>query len=562
HHTASAILAEEAFDAAADPKRFPEQLKYTQVWQTKRIFWNTFNFGGTNTTAPNQLQVDVGVFNPLTGKSYGEVAAESRSNHKSQGFGSAKTRGSAIEYFKLIKGDSAKADLFEGIDQSWNRLGASKIKAQLEESIMRFSFQNPEKSIADLTAVYKLLQTLDEKKAEIGYWKKLKIKEAENLLLSCSGLWCEASAADYIGIPGSPADITAQLVNRNKSEVKLSKITFFGQTDTVLSVNPKQNELLSYKHKELIPVQMNFSNPYWLNEKHGVGRYTVSDRLLIGKPENEAPAKVVFAIELNGLALNIERALVYKSTDPVKGEIYRPFEILPPATINLSEKMYVFGDAGPKTFQLIIKANAGNISGTIESKVPEGWILNLEKKTFSFTNKGEELIVNGSLLPGKESKEGKLEVSLKINNTTYNKSIKRIDYDHIPSQFILSTAEADLVKIDLKKTGTRIAYIPGAGDEVMECMKQVGYDITLLTDDLLAAGDLTKYTAIVTGVRAYNTNEKLQNYYSRLMDYVSQGGNLVVQYNTNNRIGPLLAKIGPYPFTISRDRVTDEHAEM
>ena len=563
HHTASAILALQAFDAAANPKRFPEQLKFTQVWQARRIFWNTFNFGGTNTTSPNQLQVDVGVFNTLTGKSYGEVAAESRSNHKSQGFGSAKTRGTSIEYFKLLKGDSVKTDLFEGIDQSWNRLGNSiKFKEQLESTIMNFTLQNPEKSLPELLAIYKGIQNLEEKDANMAYWKKLKLKECENLILSCSGLWCEATAADYTAVPGAMVDITAQVVNRNQSDLKLTKLSFFGQRDTLLSILPKQNELISIKHKEQVSALASFSNPYWLNENHGVGRYTVNNRLLIGKAENDAAAEVVFGLELNGFAFSITRPLVYKSTDPVKGEVYRPFEILPPATVNLSEKLFVFSDAHAKTIQLRIKANAANVEGSIEALVPQGWTFNLERKEFKIEKKGEEILIEANLLPSPTGKDGKLEINLRIGNKIYSSSIRRIDYDHIPSQFILSKCEAKLIQVDLKKAGLKIAYIPGAGDEVFDCLKQIGYDITLLNDELLATDNLAKYAAIITGVRAYNTNEKLQNYYSRLMDYMNQGGNLIVQYNTNNRIGPLLAKIGPYPFTISRDRVTDEHAEV
>ncbi len=563
HHTASAILALEAFDAAADAKRFPEQLKYTQVWQAKRIFWNTFNFGGTNTTAADQLQVDVGVFNPLTGKSYGEVAAESRSNHKSQGFGSAKSRGSSIEYFKLLKGDSSKLSLFDGIVQDWSRFKeTSKLKALVENCISNFNALNPSKSISELISIYKGLQQLENKNEQISYWKKLKLKETENLILACSGLWCEAFAGEYSAIPGSQVDLTAQVVNRSSIPVKLTQIRYFNQNDTLLTVSPKQNELLSYKHKETLAPTVLFSSPYWLNEAHGIGRYVVNSQNLIGKAENEAAALVSFYFEWNDFALKVDRPLVYKSTDPVKGEVYRPFEVLPPATINLSEKVYVFGDLSPKIIQLRIKANATNVSGTIEFKVPEGWVLTLDQKEFTLKNKGEEITFNASLTPSKENKEGKLELALLINNLRYTKSIRRIDYDHIPSQFILTNAEAKLVNINLQKTGTKIGYIPGAGDEVADCLKQIGYEITTLTDELLLSENLAQFTAIVSGVRAYNTNDKLQNLYPRLMEYINQGGNLIVQYNTNNRIGPLLAKIGPYPFTISRDRVTDETAEV
>lgn len=562
HHTASAILALEAFDAAADPKRFPEQLKTVQVWQARRIFWNTFNFGTTNTTSPDQLKIDVGAFNPLMGKSYGEIAADSRSNHKSQGFGSAKQRGSSIEYFKLLKGDSVKTDLLDDINTSWTKFkGQEKIQKLVDEAIKKFNPLSPENSVPELVTLYKQLQALDGSNPDLNYWKQQKLKETETLLLACSGLWLEAATADYVGIAGQEVAMTAQIVNRYKSDVKLNSIAWLN-SDSITNLALKVNELYTFKRKEKLSSSLAFSNPYWLNQKHDLGLYTVTNPALIGRPENESSTKVVFTISIMDLNLKIERALIYKYTDPVKGEVYRPFEILPPATINIPEKVFVFTDATPRTVLLTVKANMANTSGKVELKGSAGWNISVKNPEFKLANKGDETIIEASISADKNAKDGKLEASIIVNNTTYNKSIKRIEYDHIPYQFILSDAEAGLVNIDLKKTGTNIGYIPGAGDDVPAALKQVGYTVTVLTDELLSNENLSKYNAIVSGVRAYNTNDRLQVHYTKLMDYVKNGGNLIVQYNTNNRIGPVQAKIGPYPFTISRDRVTNEKAEV
>lgn len=563
HHTASAILALEAFDAAADPKRFPEQLAYTQVWQAKRIFWNTFNFGTTNTTAPDQLKIDVGVFNPLLGKSYGEVAAESRSMHKSQGFGSAKTRGESIEYFKFLKGETAAKDLFEGITQTWTRFAAtSSLQKMMDDGIKKYNPQAPEKTVPDLVAIYKQIQALDESEANIKYWKILKLKECETLLLTCSGLWMEASAADYMGVPGNDILVTAQIIKRNNGEAKINSINYFNQADSSTTLNLKTNELYTFKHKEKLAAATPFSNPYWLNEKHGVGMYEIKNKLLIGKPENDAAVKVIFDVTINDLNLKIERGLVYKYTDPVKGEVYRPFEVLPPATINISDKVYVFNSLNPKDVQFTVKANAANVNGTVQVKAPDGWTITIKNPDFKLTVKGDEAIIEATITPNKNSNDGVLQASLNIGGNVFTKSIKRIEYDHIPYQFILSDAEAKLVHVDLKTIGTTVGYIPGAGDDVPACLKQVGYNITILTDELLTKENLSKYNCIITGVRAYNTNDRLQVHYNKLMDYVKNGGNLVVQYNTNSRVGPVGTKVGPYPFTISRDRVTDDNAEV
>ncbi|MES2593420.1 MAG: PIG-L family deacetylase [Bacteroidota bacterium] len=561
HHTASAILAVEAFDAAADPKRFPEQLKFTETWQAKRIFWNTFNFGTTNTTSPDQLKIDVGVFNPLVGKGYGEIAAESRSMHKSQGFGSAKGRGASLEYFKQLKGEPVKDNLFEGIDQSWQRLAAAtRFHSLIDECFKAFDSQQPDKSIPALVSIYKQLLSLDEKEADMRYWKQQKLKETENLLLACAGLWLEATAADYIGIPGNKVELTAQVIARNNSPVKLNKISWMGQSDTTTTLSLKPNELYSFKHKENLPATAAFSNPYWLKEQHSAGLYTVRDQKLVGQPENAPYAKVVFDLDIAGLYLQCERGLTYKYTDPVKGEIYRPFEILPPATVNLSEKVYIFDGTASKKVQFTIKANTPNLNGTLSVKVPDGWKVTISNPEIKLNNKGEEISIDATVTPGKLS--GKITASLNINGNSYSKSITRIEYDHIPYQFILNEAEAGLVNLNIQKTGTAIGYIAGAGDDVPACLKQLGYTVTMLTDELISNSDLSKYTAIVTGVRAYNTNDRLQLHHNKLMNYVNNGGNLIVQYNTNSRVGPLQAKIGPYPFTISRDRVTDETAEV
>ncbi len=562
HHTASAILALEAYDAAADPKRFPEQLKYVEVWQAKRIFWNTFNFGTTNTTAPNQLKIDVGVYNNLLGNGYGEIAAESRSMHKSQGFGSAKQRGSIVEYFKLLKGDSVKSDLFDGISSQWNRFnGTDKLQKQINSTIAAFNPSLPSKSVTPLIAIYNSLKLI-EQKGSFNYWKQLKMKEIEQLLLACSGLWLETFANDYMAIPGQAMNMTTQILCRSNATVKINGLSFLNQSDTVTAFTTKENELYTFKHKEKLNSNLNYSNPYWLNLPHSIGLYAVHNPLLIGLPENISNTTILYDLNIQDLNLRVQRPVVYKYTDPVKGEIYRPIEVLPPATIAISDKVFIFTNEASKTIQLTVKANQANVIGRLNIVTEYGWIVQVVKPDFKLVNKGDEITIDISISKLPSARNSELNAQLLIEGIVYNKSISRIEYDHIPYQFILSDAKANLVSIDLKKSEQTIAYIPGAGDDVPACLKQIGYNVMMLTDELLASEDLSKYKTIVTGIRAYNTNDRLQVYYTKLMDYVKQGGNLIVQYNTNSRVGPVVAKIGPYPFTVSRERVTNENAEV
>ncbi len=563
HHTASAILALEAFDAAADPKRFPEQLKYTEVWKTKRIFWNTFNFGGTNTTSPDQLKVDVGVYNALLGKNYGEIAAESRTMHKSQGFGSARQRGSNIEFFKLLKGDSARKDLLDDINTNWDRFrGTESIKNGIEECIRNYNPSNPEKSLAQLVNIYKLILKLDESNSHLKYWKQEKLKETENLILACAGVWLEATSADYSAIPGGAINLSAQLINRSKTDITLKRISLLEQSDTTTSLLLRPNELFSFKRSVKLPENAEYTSPYWLNEKHSSGLYTVHDRNLLGRPENICKSRVLFSLTVLDLDLNVYRDVVYKNTDPVKGEVYRALEILPPVTIQIPEKIFVFADVSPRSCVITVKANSNNCNGKLQVTAGKGWNVTLKQSDFNLKNKGDEIQLEATISPVPDAGPSKLEAQVTLDGKHYNKSIKRIEYDHIPYQFLLSDAEAGLIAVELKKTATAIAYIPGAGDDVAACLKQVGYDVTILNNEQLASEDLGKYSAILVGIRAYNTNDKLPLYQSKLMDYVKAGGNLVVQYNTNSRVGPLQSSMGPYPFSVSRDRVTNELAEV
>jgi hypothetical protein len=435
------------------------------------------------------------------------------------------------------------------------------VESYINSFAKKFNPQSPSGILPDLTALYLQLKALREKNPDDTFWKNIKLKEVESLILSCAGVWMESTAQDYYSIPTSSITLTTQIIVRNKANVKLNSITWLN-SDSVTSYNLKQNELLTIKHTDTLPATLAFSNPYWLNESHGAGTYTVRDRQLIGIPETPSETTVKFDITIEGQQFLIEEPISYKSTDPVKGEVYRPFEVLPPATIAFSEKSLLFPDDKPKRIFLRIKANSGNLNGIAKLIVPDGWKSTVAEKPFSIPSKGEEFIFDTEITPSKGQANVKLKALVNIEGKEYSCSMKRIEYDHIPYQFILSEAEVTMVRGEVKKKGKKIGYIPGAGDEIPESLEQMGYDVSILNDEVLKVLDLSNYDAIITGVRAHNTNNWMNTHYTKLMDYVSKGGNLVVQYNTNNRIGPLTAKISPYPFTISRDRVTDENAEV
>ncbi|MGB4774360.1 MAG: PIG-L family deacetylase, partial [Daejeonella sp.] len=282
HHAASAIIAREAFVAAADPERFPEQLKQVQTWQAKRMVWNTYNFGGNNTTSNDQLKLDVGLYNPLLGKGYGEIAAESRSNHKSQGFGSASQRGQTFEYFKPVAGDAAQTDLFDGINMQWNRLaGGEKVAGLISQANESFNIEEPSKSVAALVSILTELEKLKD-----TYWKEQKEKEIKELIAAAAGLWFESYAAVPSYAIGDSVKIRSELILRSAAPITLESVSGLPQ-------NTSLNKNILKTVESSMPAT-SISEPYWLAEDHPEGFYTIKDQNLVGNPENPDPLKVSF----------------------------------------------------------------------------------------------------------------------------------------------------------------------------------------------------------------------------------------------------------------------------
>jgi LmbE family N-acetylglucosaminyl deacetylase len=580
HHTSSAIIAGEAFKAAADPKRFPEQLKYVQTWQVKRLLWNTFNFGSTNTTAANKFKIDVGVYNPILGKGYGEVAADSRSNHKTQGYGSAKQRGSSFEYFKTILGDAPVNDLMNGVNTTWDRVkGSEAIAAEVTAVKKDFDLEHPEKSVPALVDLIGKVQFI----ADV-YWLEQKTKEVTDLIAECAGLWVEAYASEPTYAKGDTMKISAQVISRSKrillrsittdaasnasavyalSTAKYDTATLEKEKKAWTSFSSERNSLLEVNQMQTVNLKDlagEVSQPYWLVTPHQLGTYNISDPRLVGNPENPNAPWAMFAFELDGKPFFIQRKIMYKYVDQAKGEIYQPIVIAPPVTANTVSKDYVFNSKQPQTIQLKLQSFT-KASGSISLKPIEGWKISPDKIDFTDKAKGAEWVESFTVMPtDSKPRNSVLQAVVTTGGKEWSMSIQRIAYDHIPTITLFPPAEAKLINIDLKTAGKKIGYIAGAGDVVAEALTQVGYDVHQLTESDIMNTDLSVYDAIVTGVRAYNTNPRLVVEQPKLMEYVKNGGNFVVQYNVPQPL--VLNNIGPYPFRVVNQRVTDENAAV
>ncbi|HMO40716.1 MAG TPA: PIG-L family deacetylase [Saprospiraceae bacterium] len=567
HHTASAMLAYEAFDLAGKRNVYPEQLKHTEPWQPRRLFFNTSwwfygsreNFDRADKS--DLMSVDIGVYYPLKGKSNPEIAAESRSMHKCQGFGSAGTRGSELEFLQVLKGDlpKGKADIFEGINTTWTRVpGGAPIGKLLAEAEKDFNHANPAASIPQLIAAYKSIKALPD-----GYWKRVKQAEIEDVIQACLGLFAEAIANDFSATPGQQVELNVEITNRSQVALTLQSLTFLPE-GKMREVNEviANNEPFRSQHRLVIPADIAYTNAYWLNENWELGMYTVADPLLRGLPETPRSFKVRFQLVVAGEPMDIEREVVFKKTDSVKGEVYQPFEITPPMFANVREKVYVFSDEAPQTVEVILKSGAANLSGSVALQHPAGWRVEPQQIDFKLPLKGEELTVRFQLFPSATQSEGLIRPIVTTGGKQYSQEIVVIAYDHIPTQTVLRQSQAKVAKIDLKKAGDRIGYFMGAGDDIPASLRQIGYQVTLLEDGDLNPENLARYDAVIMGVRAYNTKERLKFAQPKLLEYVQNGGTLIVQYNTSNGLVIPAAQIGPYSLKLSRDRVAVEEAEI
>jgi LmbE family N-acetylglucosaminyl deacetylase len=562
HHSASAVLAVEAFSAAADPARYPEQLKYVQPWQAKRILWNTFNFGGTNTTSNDQFTIDAGTYNPVLGKGYGEIAAESRSQHKSQGFGVARQRGAALEYFTTWKGDPPVQSLMDGVATDWSRVpGSAKIQALLDSIVGQYSLFHPGKSVGSLVRLYQLIGTLAD-----GYWKQVKQKETVQLIAACSGLFAEATTQRAQAVQTDSMEVDFSIINRNGNAVVLKKISldkFSAEPGKILA----GNQPFSFAAPVYISPDHPLSQPYWLQQPMKEGHFEINDQELIGNAESAPSFSADFLVNIEGTDFHLIKPVKQKYTDPVKGELYEPVAVVPPVTIEPEKELLLSATPVALQTHATVHALTRVDSPAVTIDQQKGWKASVgtvaTAGAFLFRGQEAEAAINLMPVPA-ERMTGKepFDLSVTAGGHQYASLLKTIHYDHIPTITYFRKPVVNVLTIDLKTEGKKIGYIAGAGDVVPEALMQMGYEVTQLSDYTLATASLAQYDAIITGVRAYNIKTSLLTHYNKLMKYVENGGNLIVQYNTSDNIGLEKAKIGPYPFSISRTRVTDEHAAV
>jgi LmbE family N-acetylglucosaminyl deacetylase len=562
HHTASAILSRKAFDLAADPSAFPQQLDYVAPHQPKRLFLNqSYWFYGSEEAfekvdKSNFVELDVAVHYYGKGKSNNEIAAASRTQHRCQGMGTTPLHGQHLEYLELIDGNpfSSKNDPFSGINTSWTRIdGSEQVRFIVEKITSEYDFSSPYKSLPALADLYKAIAALED-----GYWKNIKLAELKQIVFDCTHLHAVALAEASTYTSGEAVALKVELVNQSPIVLRLlsCKAPYFATESDARSLT--YNELLTISLHGHLPAHISYDNPYWLNETAGLGMYQVKEQQWRGLAETPNQLHVDILLEISGLQLEYRLPVSYRYTDAVVGQIYEAVKITPPVFVRSEAPVYLFPNQKSSVINIEVKAGRDEINAVLfpGSKwrcVPDSISVNLAKKGMSQTFAFE-------LFPPDEQIESVLMPYVMMDNLRYDKTMHDIRYEHIPRQLAFLPASAKTVRIDLKTRGKKIAYLPGAGDEVPEQLRQIGFEVDVLNSGDLLTKVLQNYDVLILGVRAYNVIPDMAFRQQAIFDYAKSGGTVIVQYNTNTDL--TVKETGPYPFQLSSDRVTKEDATV
>lgn len=560
HHTSSAILAREAFTAAADPKRYPEQLASVTVWKPTRIVWNTSPFFFQNRNIPfdpaGLTTLEAGGFSPLLGKAFTEIAAASLSMHKSQGVGSPPRRGARKEYFKLLEGAPMTDSLFDGIDTSWKRIpGSDAIAGKIKDLQSAFVPADPAASVPKLLELRKDLTRLAPED-----WRLAKVGEVDSLIAACLSLHVESSTATAVVSAGQTLPIKLEAINRSKVPVQLieARTPVSGQTLRLDAPLP-QDQFVAKDLAPTVPANVASTQPYWLRTPAKLGTFTVDDQKLIGLAENPPAFPVEITVRVGDQELAYLLDTQTRSVDRVIGEVREDLVIAPPVFANLQNSVFVFADDKPKTVQVRVTASTGAVKGQLRLDVPKGWRVEPPSVAVDLAAAENESFADFTIHAPANPDEGTLRAVVKVEGRDYSFARERISYRHIGAHLLMPPAEARIVRAEIKKKGELIGYIPGAGDDIPQSLQQIGYNVKVLDGSDITAENLKRFDAVVLGIRAYNTQDRIAAWQAELLAYVKAGGVVVTQYNTTD----LKTKaIGPASLEISRERVTDENAEV
>ncbi|HWA10588.1 MAG TPA: PIG-L family deacetylase [Opitutaceae bacterium] len=571
HHTASAILGLEAFRLAGDPKSFPEQIAGGLApWQPKRILMN--GGGGPRGGAmsapstPGLVRIDIGGNDPVSGDSFSLIAARSRGMHKTQGFGVngalAGRSGPQLESFQLLDGDPASGDIMDGIDTTWARVpGGAEIGKAIDDIVTKFNQQDPAASVPALLAMRTKLaalpadRLLDEKRQQL-----------DRILQACLGLSVDTELDQAEVVPGEQFKLHHAVMVRSQVPVRWVGVRYPALGETLppaAAVSLVPGQAATREATVALPPGTPVSQPYWLRHPPTAGMFIVDDPKLIGRPENPPAFPVELVFETGGQTFSVPDEPVLATPNPGKAETRRRLDVIAPVTLHFTPEVRLFAPGASRPVEVAVKANRPGAEGTLQLDAPAGWKVS-PAQPFRLAAVGDQAKLTFTVTAPATLGTKDLTVEATINGQHFNTDRAEIRYDHIPLQLLQPPARIPVVSIDLAVRGRKVGYLPGSGDDVGECLAEMGYEVKPLTGADLTPAGLLGLDAVVIGVRAFNERTDLAANLPGLFAYVEAGGTVVAQYNRPERLRT--TKLGPYDLSIAGDapshRVTDENSPV
>jgi len=567
HHTASVVLAVEAFKLAGDPHAFPEQLGDLTPWQPVRILHNIGQFGlgaemagEAARTEGSVLKLEVGGADPVSGEPFASIAARSRSMHKTQGFdldaGTVMARRSKTELFRLLAGAPASQDLLDGVDTTWNRVpGGAEIGRLTDAVIAQFDPNDPAASVPALLAIRRRVAALSPDPLVVD-----KRQQLDDIIRACAGLEVETTVARAEVVPGEALQLRHTAFVRSQVPVRWTAVRYPSIRRTASRVSElRQDRPVVWRDTQLLPAGTPPSQPYWLRQEGTPGLFRVDDPALIGLPENPPVFPIEYVFKLGGQTLVVSGEPV-AAADSANPASRRRLEVVPPASIHFVSAVQLFAPGNAREVTVELTAARPRVAGTVELEAPAGWKASPATQPFRLATAGETARFTFTVTAPSELTAARLGASIRVHGARFDNERIELHYAHIPFQLLQPAAAMKAVSLDLATRGRRVGYLPGAGDEVAAGLEQMGYAVTTLTSATLTPEALKTLGAVVIGIRAFNTRKDLPEHMPALLAYVEAGGTLVVQYNQLDGLKP--GFLSPFKLHISRDRVTDEHAPV
>ncbi len=554
HHTASAVLALEAFKQAGDPKAFPEQLREGLTpWQPTRILQN-----GGRDGDPGIVALQAGGKDAVTGESFQAIAMRSRAQHRTQGFGMRPAGdGPWRENFRLLAGAPATNDIVDGIETTWVRVpGGAEIARLSGEALAKFDLNDPAASVPALLDLKKRVAGLPSDPVVAD-----KRRQLDHLLQGCLGLTVQSTASVTDVVPGQKLKIQSRTSVGSAVPVRLMRTRIPGLGEMKSGAELKRGAVAAGEMTFKVSKSTPLSQPYWLRQEPTTGMFRVSESGWIGQPESPSAFPVEYEFQVAGQKLVV--------TDEVMGagdagKPSRRLDVISPVALRFKSGVAIFGPGTGKSIEVEVAAARSDASGILRLEAPSGWNVTPTKQPFSIARAGDTAKLAFVVTAPPTPSVGGLVAVADMGGTRYSNQRVEINYPHIPFQLLQPPARLKVAAFEISTCGKSAGYLPGAGDDTTEALEQLGYKVTRLTGADLTPEKLHDLDAVVIGVRAFNERDDLAPNLAGLFAYVEGGGNVLVQYNRPT--GLKARRLGPYDLSIEggapQQRVTDENSPV